>query len=93
MTDEQDRAPGIGDIAHLAEALTLEVGITDGEYLIHHQDFRLQVGRHGKSQAQVHAGGIAFDRRVDELFNFRKSHDLIEPGFDFLFVHAENGAV
>jgi len=93
VADEQDCAPGIGDIAHLAKAFALEIGITDGEHLVHHQDFWFQVGCDGKSQAQVHTRRVAFDGRVDELFNFRKSHDLIETGFDFLFVHAENGAV
>jgi len=93
MADENHCTPGVGNIAHLAQTLALEVGIANCQNFIHHQDFRFQVGCHGESQAQVHARGVAFDRGIDELFNFRECHDLIETGFDFLFMHAKNGAV
>jgi len=51
------------------------------------------VGCYRKSQAQVHARRVALDGRVNEFFNFRKSHDFIKTGFDFLFMHAENSSV
>ena len=93
MAYEQDRSSGIGNIAHLSQAFPLEVGIAHSEHLVHNQDFRLQVGSHGESQAQVHTGGVALDGCIDELFNFRKSDDFIETGFNFLFVHTEDRPV
>ncbi len=42
-------------IAHLAQALFLELGIAHRQHLIHDQDLRVQVGSHGKGQAHVHA--------------------------------------
>ena len=48
---------------------------------------------HGKGQADVHARGVALDRRVQEFFHAGEVHDLIELAADFRPAHAEDGAV
>ena len=93
MADEQDRAALLGHITHFAQAFPLEFGIPDCQHFIHHQDLRFQVGSHGKGQAHIHARRITFDRRIDELLDFGKIHDLIELAVDLGPFHSQDGAV
>ena len=51
------------------------------------------MGCHGKSQAHVHAAGVALDRGIDEFLHLGKIHDLIKLAGHFLFGHAQDGAV
>src|SRR4029079_1222701 len=48
VTDDDDGPPLPAHVAHLAETLLLECGIADGQYLVHQQDLRLQMRRHGE---------------------------------------------
>ena len=41
----------------------------------------------------MHATGISLDRRINELFYFRKGDDLIQLSLNLGFPHAENGAI
>ena len=88
MAHEQDGPPLLGHSAHLAETLPLEFGITDSQHFVHYQDLRFQMGGNREGQAQVHARGVTFDRRIDELFDFRKCHDLVELALDLGPFHA-----
>ncbi len=85
--------PCLGHVAHLAQALALELGVAHRQHLVHHQDLRLQMGGHREGQAQVHAAGIALDGRVDELLHFGEVHDLVELALDLGAAHAQDGAV
>ena len=85
--------PCLRDVLHLAQALLLELRIAHGQHLVHDEDFRFQVGGHGEGQAHVHAGGVAFDRGVDELLDFGEGDDLVELLRDLGLGHAEDGAV
>src|SRR5687768_6271045 len=46
-----------------------------------------------EAKPDVHAAGIALHRRVDELFNLGKRHDLVELAVDLPLLHAQHGAV
>ena len=70
--------PPLGHVAHLAEALLLELGVADRQHLVDDQDFRLQVRGHGERQPHVHAAGIVLDRRVEELLDLGEGDDLVE---------------
>ena len=65
--------------------------VADGEHLVDDQDLRLQVRRHRKRQAHIHATAVALDRRVQEPLHLRKGDDLVELGFDLRAVHAQDG--
>ena len=93
MRDEHDGAALAGDFTHLAKATRLEFGVADGEDFVYDQDFRLEVGGHGKGQARIHARAVALDRRVDELLDLREGDDLVELPVDLLLLHAEDGPV
>jgi hypothetical protein len=92
MGDEDDGAAGAGNVAHLAKAFFLEINVADGEDLINEEDFRFKVSGNGKSKADVHAGGVVFDLRVDEFFELGKGDDFVELAFDFALAHTEDGA-
>jgi hypothetical protein len=94
VADEQDGAAvAAGDLLHLAEALLLEGEVADGEDLVDDQDVGLQVGGHGEGQADVHPGGIALHRRVEELLDLGEGDDLVELAIDLGLLHPEDRAV
>ncbi len=49
----------------------------------------LRMGGHGKGQAHVHAAGVAFDRRIQELLYLGEGHDLVELAVDLSAFHAQ----
>ena len=93
MADEHDRAPVLGDLLHLAEALALEVGVADREHLVDEQDLRLEVRGDREREPHVHAARVALDGRVDEALDPRELDDLVELRLDLAPAHAENRAV
>ena len=84
---------GIRFVAHLAKALILELGIADGEDFVHDHDLAVEVSGDREGELDVHAGGIALDRRVDELGHFGKLDDLVKLPVDLGLRHAEDRAV
>src|SRR5437660_11696241 len=91
MGDEDNGAAGAGDVAHSAEAFFLKVDVADGEDFVDEEDFRLEMGGDGESQADVHAGGVVLDGSVNEFFEFGEGHDFGDLAADFGFRHADNG--
>jgi hypothetical protein len=55
VADEEDRSTFACHVAHSAQALLLEGRVADGEHLVDQQDLWLEVRRHSKCQAKVHA--------------------------------------
>src|SRR5437879_13600216 len=47
---------------------------------------------HGKSETDVHPGGVVLHGRVHEFFELGEGHDFIELALDFALAHAEDGA-
>ena len=92
MANEDNRTTGPGHVAHLAEAFFLKFNVTDSEDFVNEKDFRFEVRGDGKRQADVHAGGVVLDLRVNEFLKFRKGHDLVELALDFPLAHAQDGA-
>jgi hypothetical protein len=46
-----------------------------------------------EGQAQIHPARVPLDRRVDELLDLRKRHDLVELALDLDTAHAQDGSV
>ena len=93
MADEQHRAPAARDVAHLAEAFLLKLGVADRQHFIDDQDFRVEVRGDGEREAHVHAAAVALDRRIEELLDFGEGDDLVEVLLDVAPCHAEHRAV
>ena len=82
VADKQDGTALPAHLAHLPQAFLLKRRVSDGENLVDHQDFRLEMGRDGESQPHVHATGIPLDRRVEESLDLGESDDLVELAGD-----------
>ena len=87
------RPPFIGHLPHLAQAFFLKGGVAHRQDFVHQEDLRLQVGRHRKGQADIHAGGIALHRGVQELLHLGEGDDLVELPVDLRLFHPQDGAV
>jgi len=51
------------------------------------------MGRHGESEAHVHARRVVFDRRIEEPLHLGEGHDLVELAPNLGARHAQDGAV
>ena len=93
VTHKQHRAPPLSHLAHLAQALLLELSVADREDLVDEEDLGFEVGGDGEGQADAHAAGVALDGGVDKLLDAGEGDDLVELAVDLGFAHAEDGAV
>ena len=94
VTDIQNCPPlRKGHIAHFIQTLLLKRHIPDGKHLVHDQNFRVKMSRHGKRQFDKHSAGITLDRRVYKFSDFRKFDDIIHLPVDLGFFHPEDRAV
>ena len=93
VADHDHRSAVPGHLAHLAEALGLEVGVAHGQDLVHDQDLAVEMGGHGKGQADVHPGGVPLDLGVEEPFGPGEVDDGVEALVDLLAPHPEEGPV
>ena len=82
MRNQDERHAFRTQCGDLGEALVLEWLVAYGKDLIGEQDIGLQMDRHGESQAHLHPGGIVFERRIDEVFEFGEFDDVLHPLFD-----------
>ena len=71
----------------------LELGVADGEHLVHEQDLRLEVRGHREREPHVHAARVPLDRRVEERRHAGEVDDLGQLARDLAASHAEDGAV
>ena len=85
---EHGLAVAPGGLAHLGQALLLELHVTDGEDLVHDHDLAVQMGGHGERQFHEHAAGIALDRRVDKVADLGEFNNFRHFGVNFGAGHA-----
>ena len=94
MTHEEDGAAlALGDVFHLADGFLLELGIADGEDLVHYEDLGLQESRDGEAETDGHTRTITLDWGIDISLAAAEVDDLIQFGLDLAAGHAEDGAV
>src|SRR6185503_18664966 len=88
VTDKKHGPAGMRKSIYLAKTLSLKRHVAYGKHFIDYQNLGLEVCCDSKSQPHVHTTRVTLDRRVQELFDFCKRHDLIELPHDFGFAHA-----
>ena len=93
VTHEDHRAPAARDLAHLAEALPLELGVTDSQHLVHHEDLGFQVRGDRECEPYIHPTRVALHRRIEKAFHLGEGDDLVEAGRDLTAPHAKNRAI
>lgn len=69
-------------LGHALLTLFLEKEVADRQNFVRNQNVRFGHRRHGKSQAGHHAGGVVFQRNIQEFFQFAELYNLIEFGVD-----------
>ena len=93
MGNQDERHAFRTQCGDLGEALVLEGLVAYGKDLIGEQDVRLQMDRHGEAQAHLHSGGIIFERRINEVFEFGEFDDVLHPLFDIPIAEAVEAGV
>src|SRR5580700_4637190 len=90
VTHQHDRPPCPRHVPHLPQALLLKIDVPHRQHFVHQQNLRLQVRRHRERQPHVHPARIMLHRRIDELLDLRKRHNLIELPRDLPLAHPQN---
>jgi len=94
VRDEKDGALLLVDeVHHAVVALALERDVAHRQHLVDDEDFRVDGRGNRESEPHLHAGAVALQRRVDELLQLGKGHDLVELVRDVGPAHPEDGAV
>jgi hypothetical protein len=78
VRDEDDRAAPLLELEHLAEALSLEGLVADGEHLVEQQHVRVEMRRDREAEPHVHPRRVRAHRPVDRLLELGESDDLVE---------------
>src|SRR5207253_9719228 len=81
------------DVAHLAEAFLLELGVPDGEHLVDEQDLRLQVRGYREREPYLHAARVALHGGVEKAPDAGELDDVVEAALDLGLPHPENRPV
>jgi len=76
VRDEDHRAPGLAQVLHAPQAPFLELGVADREHFVDQKDLRLEMGRDGERETDVHPARIALHRRVHELLDAGELNDV-----------------
>ena len=93
MADNQDSSAKSSDIFHFAETFFLKLGIPHRQHFIDDENLRIEVRGDGEGKPDIHAAGVALDRRVNEFFDSGKSDDFIEFSANLGPSHAQDGAI
>src|SRR5438876_11534589 len=93
VRNKKDRPAAATEPIHGVEAFALKARVADSQNLINDEDIRIEMGGHGKAQAQAHAGRVALDRCIQELCHAGKFNHRVQLGGDLAVFHAQYGAV
>src|ERR1700730_6379782 len=93
MGDEQNGLAPAFELAELIQALVREPFVAHRQHFVYEQHVWIDVYGHRKTESHVHPGGIRFHRRVDELLQLGKLHDLVEAPGHFALGEPEHDAV
>src|SRR5207244_2776305 len=95
VRDEHDRRPAlVAELQHAPQRAILKSSIADGQYFVDQQHVRIDVHRHGKSQARVHAAGKVFDCRFHKgTVEAGEVDNGVVPSPDFFARQAEDDAI
>jgi hypothetical protein len=69
VTYKNNRFPAIAMLIELSQALILKREVTNSQYLIYEQNFRLAMDGNSESEPHKHSAGIVFHRDIDEIGN------------------------
>ncbi len=89
VADEDDRFSPAPELLKSAEGFELKTGIADGKGLIHDEKIGIGGGHGTEGEACLHSRRIGLERLVDDVAQFAKIDDLVNPPIDLGSRHAE----
>ena len=93
MGDKEHGLPLLLELIELVVALRLKEDVSHGEGLIHDQNLRLDVDRHGEGEPHEHTRGIRLDRLIDIFPDVGKIQNRVDLLRDLLLREADHRAV
>ena len=78
MGDEHDRPAALLVLEDLAEALALELLVSDREHLVEQEHVDVEVRGDGEAEPHVHARRVRAHGDVDEPLELRERDDLLQ---------------
>ena len=93
MRYEDDGLSLLFKVFQRLEAFLLEGDIAHSQGFIDEQDIRVNLGRDGKTQSDIHTSRIGLYRGVDKITNIRKGDDGIHLLVDLFSGQAQDGAI
>jgi hypothetical protein len=81
VTDQDRRMTFVNNLLHSIEAFLLEDSVSDRQYFVEDDDFRVQMGCDRKRQPNVHATGI-IDQQISRLSYHPKNSKRSGHGVD-----------
>src|SRR5215813_2149438 len=93
VADQEYGAASLDHGFHPGQALRLEGMVSHGKDFIDDENVGLEMRSHGEREPKIHACRIVLHRRIDELPDFCKRHNLIKPFRNMSAVHTENRAI
>src|SRR5690242_12133672 len=79
VRDHYDGLACLTETMDALEAFFLEADVADGKNLVHQQYLWIDFGGHRERQPHVHARGILFYRRVNEIADVGEINDALLP--------------
>ena len=80
-------------MVHSINAAPLIARVTDSQYLVHNQDFGLEMSCDRECESHVHAARESFHWRVQKPLNFAERDDLVKLRSDFAPTHPKKRSV
>ncbi len=80
VADDDHGGAALAQLVEVLEALALEGLVADGDHLVDQQHFGVDVDRHGKTEAHVHAGAVHPHGGIDELADLGEIDDAVHAG-------------
>jgi len=90
---KEDGAAAAAKFRKLVETLVRERLVAHRKHFVDEQDIGIDVDRHCKTEAHVHAGRVGLHRRVDKFVELRKPDDLVESIGDLATTEAQHQSI
>jgi hypothetical protein len=93
VRNEKDCFAAPLEFSELVEAFVREPLVADGEHFVDEENFGVDVNGDRESETHIHPGRVRFHRRVDEVLQLRKLHDLVKAAGNLALAQTEHDPV
>src|SRR5262245_52876674 len=93
VSHKEDGAAPSAEFSKLVETFVRERLVAHRKHFVDEQDIGIDIDRHRKTEAHVHAGRVGLHRRVDTFVELREPDDLVEPIGDLAATESEHQSI